>query len=256
MSIRLGCQTITWGEEQYKHFPEICKDIADAGFDGLEIGLRHVQKIELAGLKDILEGHGLEILGFHVGGDLRDESKAVRASNLLDEIIEYTKFFGAKYVCYSGRDCEGDSGKINALVKAVDEYADACSGAGLQLVYHNHAHEFKHDAVQMKALASDTSPNVAFVPDHGLAMIAGFDPMPILERIKDRIKCVHFRDIVNADPFKSACLGEGKIPVDEMAEWYKKNTDPDWVISEHNKCDLSEAEATRKDAKYLISRFK
>ena len=34
---KIGCQTITWGNDQYEFFPEMLGEIREAGFEGVEV---------------------------------------------------------------------------------------------------------------------------------------------------------------------------------------------------------------------------
>ena len=60
--IRLSCQTITFGDEQYLRFPQVLKHVASVGYDGVEIGYRRLAPIVrlevIACLKYLARGGG------------------------------------------------------------------------------------------------------------------------------------------------------------------------------------------------------
>jgi len=250
----MGCQTITWGEGQRARLPEVFDQVAAAGYTGVEVGYRHVADTEPECLRQMLEARRLDFIGAHNGVDLTAPSERRPGMTLLDEMLDYLERAGGRYVIYSGLKC-ADLAEIPAEIARINQCARTAAARGLRLLYHNHQWEFADGGRKIRALIENACDELRYIPDFALVHRIGADPLPYLESIRDRIEAVHFRDIACMEPFESAALGEGKVDVGMYADWICHNLDDIWVISEHNKCPLTEAEAARRDSEWLRVRF-
>ena len=88
-TVRLACQTITWGEEQRHHFPSVLSEVAAAGYEGVEIGFRHIRQTPPALLQDLLGENGLVLAASHLGGNLEDPAHADAERSFLEEALDY-----------------------------------------------------------------------------------------------------------------------------------------------------------------------
>ena len=99
--IRLGCQSITWGEDQNKRFPEVFAQIADAGYQGVELGFRRVRNTPPSELKEMLEENNLILFVLPMGGNLENPAQADSEKRIIDEILEYLSNFDTELLMLS-----------------------------------------------------------------------------------------------------------------------------------------------------------
>ena len=66
--IRIGCQTITWGDDRNKTEPEVVlQDISRAGYEGVETGAHRLEFEGAGKFKKLLEANNLKLAALHTG---------------------------------------------------------------------------------------------------------------------------------------------------------------------------------------------
>lgn len=246
----IGCQTITFGERQRYHFDEIFPAVSEAGYDGVEIGFRHIRETPPERLRAMLEAHGLELAATHVSGNLLDTSGASAETSELDRVLDYVQAIGTNIVLYSGLSFKNDaqfSSDFGSLLCA----ADLCRERGIRLLYHNHDFEFAEDWRIMRAILQEPSTSLGLCPDLGWVYRSGADVISFLEQAHESIEAVHLKDFSTNDSTAMFTeLGRGKAPLSQAAEWLLANNEGMWVILEQDATDLDPTEAIRMNADY------
>ena len=252
--LKVGCQTITWGQDQRRFLPAVFRGCADAGYQGVEIGFRHIQETPPAALKQMLADHGLELIGAHVGGNLQDTSQAAGERSLLDTILNYLGEIGVGRLMYSGRGFK-DEAQLAQDVDAIRQAAAAARGRGVRLLYHNHDFEFAGGGRVMDALIDGGGDDLGFCIDVGWVVKGGADVLPLLERVQDRIGALHFKDFATGAGsgvrLDTVLLGEGVAPLGEAAAWAAEHLPGLWLIAEQDVAAGLPDEAIRANAAFL-----
>jgi len=103
---------------------------------------------------------------------------------------------------------------------------------GVELAYHNHAHEFRtvdgRPAFDRFAAASDEP--LKLEVDLGWAAAAGSDPVQFLDRCHDRIPLVHVSDVDETG--SPTAVGEGVLDVEGCARAVRESN-VEWAVYEH-----------------------
>lgn len=251
MNFHLGCQTITWGEGQRERFPSVFAEVAAAGFEGVEIGFRHLQSVPPARLRELLEQNGLVLVASHIGGSLEDVDQADRERSLLDETLEYLDQAGCHTLMYSGLRYENED-QLRRDLDRLNRAAALCQSRGVRLLYHNHDWEFAEGARAITALIQGGSPDLGFCPDVGWVFQGGADVLAFLDAVRTRIGAIHFKDFAPAgasNPFVT--LGEGLVPFPAVADWLIRNRPGLWVIAEQDRADVPPDQAAQANGRYL-----
>ncbi len=250
-NLRIGCQTITWGEGQCKRFEEIFRVSARAGYAGLEIGFRHIQGTQPEKLREMMDRWGLELAASHVGGNLQDAGQAEGERQMLDVVLDYLNAVGTGLLMYSGLKFENNE-QFNADVGRLRAAAERCQRRGVWLLYHNHDWEFAEGGRIMNALIDECGPELGFCPDIGWVMKGGADVSELLERMGERVGAIHLKDFAGAEPgLDTVMLGEGIAPLTEAAAWVAECRPGLWLIAEQDTAEVSVQEAIRRNAEYL-----
>lgn len=249
----IACQTITWGPTQKEHFPRVFDEVKKAGYEGVEIGFRHVTDITPDLLIQRLDGSGLALAALHAGGNLLDLNQADGERNNLDVTISYLKMSGAKVMMYSGMKAK-DKQELDRELDMLNRAAESAKSQGITLLYHNHAWEFADDAWIIRALIENSSKALGFCPDIGWVHRGGWKIADYLDRIKGRVGAIHMKDFGMVDGKVTFVeLGEGDVPLKEAADWIKANTSGIWVIAEQDNARIPAADAASKNAAFLAS---
>ena len=253
--LRLGCQTITWGNDQQQFLPRMFEATAEAGYQGVEIGFRRIQNTTADQLKHMLEAHNLTLLGTHLGGNLEDTSQAAGERAILDDVLDYLDTVGATRLMYSGLRHESDD-QFKRDLNMLAQSAEKCQQRGVQLLYHNHDWEFDDGGRVIETLINDT--DIGFCPDIGWVMrgLRSVDRvLPLLDRIKHRIGAIHMKDLATVEPAdthaNTVMLGEGPAPLREVAAWAKQHHPGLWLVAEQDRAEGEPADAIRINAQFL-----
>jgi sugar phosphate isomerase/epimerase len=250
-NLRIGCQTITWGENQLQRFPEVFRASAQAGYAGLEIGFRHIQELPPRQLAGMLEEHGLELVASHVGGNLQDTGQAAGERQILDVVLDYLNAVGTGLLMYSGLKFENDD-QFRTDLEQLRAAAERCRECGVQLLYHNHDWEFADGGRIMNALLEHGGPELGFCPDIGWVMKGGANVGRLLAHMGARVGAIHFKDFATAAPgLDTVMLGDGIAPLAEAAAWAAQHRPGLWLIAEQDTAETSAQEAIQRNADYM-----
>lgn len=258
--LKSACQTIIWGDGQDQKFPEIFSVIADAGYQGVEIGWRRLQSIPPENLKRMLDAATLELSAIHIGGNLEDLTQAGQEKSMIDQILFYLKETGCSKLLYSGFSYKADSELDKLLekdLKAISKAVETCSESGIKLLYHNHNWEFAQSWRIMKKIISAPLPSLGFCPDIGWLAKAHVNAIEFLDTIKDRLGMVHFKDFASfddkVDPVE---LGTGIADLKGTINWLRKNVKTGmWIVAEQDISLIGPEKSAGLNAAYLKNVF-
>lgn len=195
MKIGLQLYTIRDAYENAEEFKASLKKVKELGYDQVEFaGYGDLPALEL---KQYLEEVGLVAVSCHRGlTDLSDNLK---------ETIQYNKELGIKYIAcaYAPTSNQEEMEQLlNILSAAKDEIAEA----GMELLYHNHSHEFipLEDGRLPMDLIKEC---VRLELDTFWVFHAGVEPCAYLNDNADKIALVHIKD--GSFEGKPSAIGEG-----------------------------------------------
>ena len=250
-NLGIACQTITWGEDQREHFPEILKASAQAGYAGLEVGFRHIQEVPPQRLSEMLGEHDLALVASHVGGNLQDTGQAAGERQILDIVLDYLNATGTELLMYSGLRFENED-QFGTDLEQLRVAAGRCQERGVRLLYHNHDWEFADGGRVMNALLDECGSELGFCPDIGWIMKGGADVGEMLDRMGPRVGAIHLKDFATADPgLDTVMLGEGIAPLAEAAAWASEHRPGLWLIAEQDTAEIPAQEAIQRNADFM-----
>ena len=252
--MNIACQTITFGEEQNRRFPAIFETISDVGYTGVEIGFRHIEPIGADALGAWLNAAGLRLVATHLGGNLYDANQADGERQVVDGVMDFLAPLGTRLIMYSGLRFR-DRDQFERDMADLNQAATRCAERGFRLLYHNHNWEFADGERVMSALLTDTDGALGFCPDVGWVDKAGTDVLGFLDRVRDRVGAVHFKDFAGrGDEIDTVELGDGVVPLGDVVRWMQKNGLGDlWAIAEQDRSALPAEQAVRVNSEYLQS---
>ena len=152
-------------------------------------------------LKDI----GLEpvdVAAFN-GQDLRDRGIQALIDNAhrlgVDKI---TMFHGAAYYRKGGKTVTYE--EVMNEIAFLQKSAEESRKQGVKLCYHNHDHEFTtyFNGLSVFEMLLAYAPDLFLELDIGWVTYAGLDPIAVMDKVKDRIALMHFKDFLPGGPVK------------------------------------------------------
>ena len=180
------------------------------------IGFRQVEAFDLLAwrdrLRDALPRHALAAPTAHVdllASDPSEVADAARDLGVTTVIQPWTE--PAEWQTADG---------VARLADRLGEKADALSGDGLRVGYHNHHFELATmlDGGHALEVFADALPrNVVLEVDAYWAFAGGADVPALLERLGDRVVALHIKDGDGSlDTSRQVAAGRGAVPIPEI----------------------------------------
>lgn len=259
--MNVGCQTITFGDDQHDHFDSVFTSIRAAGYEGVEIGYRRIADCDPLLLRELLDKNELELFGSHIGGNLEDSGQADGERALLEEILDYLQKLDVTVLMYSGLRFDTDD-QFNSDLAMIRRSAEQAAQRGVRLLYHNHYWEMRDDARILRTLVDEGGDHLGFCPDVGWVFKGGADIIQTLELLRGRIGVVHFKDFAfpgtgeDHELCDTVEFGKGVVPLADAARWVKVHAPEAWAVAEQDISVLEPAMAVRENAACLAHLIK
>ena len=195
MKLGLQLYTVRDAYQTQEELKEVLRNVKDMGYEGVEFaGYAGFAAEEL---KAFLEEIKLEPISSHVAiGEL--EAKA-------EEALEYAKKLGCKWLvcCWAPAS---NVAEVEHLVTELNRVKKLASEYGIELLYHNHPHEFK--AIEDGSIPMDKISNVCNLElDTYWVFNVGIEPCTYIQKNAEKISLIHIKDgNLSGNP---CAIGEG-----------------------------------------------
>ena len=248
--MRLGAQF--YSIRNHTQTPE---GVEDAFRAMKEIGYQTVQlsgicKMDANELKRISKAYALPIVTTHTPVD--------RILNETDAVIAEHKIFGCPEIGLGSMPGEYQ-GSIEGVRKFIKDFTPALEkikAAGLRFAYHNHAFEFEDlGGTNAYEILINEMPELFFIVDTYWLRYAGQDVEKTIERLKDRIVCVHFKDML-CEPKGAICpCGDGIIDFAPILALCDRLSIPEALVEQDNAPDTDSYACMKKSFEGLRGIF-
>ena len=211
MKNNYGLQLYSVRDSAKENFAGTLKRVAELGYKYVEPAGFYGHSAEE--VKSILDENGLILTGTH------SSFEDLRPSKIM-ETIAYHKIIGNPNYIVPGADLSTLE-KIEDFCNVMNFAQPILKAEGINLAFHNHSREFEVKPWGSTIHAElERRTNIDFEIDTFWAFNAGVDPLAILERLKNRIKCIHLKDGFAGG--KGRSLGQGDAPVRAVVEKAKE----------------------------------
>lgn len=228
----------------------VLRQLQALGYDGVEFF--NYLDIPAEEMRALTQQIGLEPFSTH--------PRLHRFFQNLEEEIAYAKTLGVKtlvmpHIVMADRNNE----YYQKVLEAIPGWKKACDEAGLALAWHNHDFEFKPYGSYpylMDAILEE-NPQIGFEIDTCWTSIVNLDTAAYMEKYKDRITMVHFKDYLGVgsdggcNDIAFCALGEGLVDVQAAAD-KARQIHAQWAIVEQDKHSRDVLE----DAKISLKKLK
>lgn len=165
--------------------------------------------------RDVLRKHGMRVCVTHKSLD--------RMRGDLQGLIEEHKTINCDALGLGSAPGEfrGSAEKVREFINITNEIGRELKKHGMTFNYHNHDFEFQpldNGQTMMDLLLTETDPETFFfIPDVMWISYAGADPVEVLNKMKGRVKVIHFKDYVRDEngERRFVDLGEGLTPLED-----------------------------------------
>ena len=205
---QIACQLYTL-RDFLKTPADIAKTLArvkQIGYDAVQLSaLGPIDPKELA---KIMKDNGLICCATHVSVE--------EMLNQTQKVIDEHKLWECRYTAVGGFFPKDPT--VQDWLNFAEQYNSAAKkleGSGITIGYHNHSHELvKYNGkTALQLLVEKLSPKIWFEIDTYWIQHGGGDPVLWINNVKNRIPCVHFKDmaIANDRSQQMAEVGEGNL---------------------------------------------
>lgn len=219
MKLGLQLYTVRDSYDNKEEFKDLLKKVKELGYDGVEFaGFCGMDATEL---KEYLQEIGLVPIASH-------QSLNDLESNL-DYVINFLKKLGCKYVVCAFAPTD-DMDNMSHLKEIMIGAKKLITDAGMELLYHNHSHEFKslpEGMIPMDLIGVYSK----YELDTYWVFNAGLEPCSYMRDHKDLISLIHLKD-GNFEGHPLA-LGEGINNIKGIFEM-SKIIGTEWIIVEND----------------------
>jgi sugar phosphate isomerase/epimerase len=205
---------------------------AGLALDAIDISILFLKSRSHDYLRNIradIEGTGMHVAVCNTYPDLThpDSDERIRQLSQLKSDIKAASFLGAKLVrITAGQAYPGIERRkgVAWVLEAFHEAARTAESEGIGLAYENHSKpgvwkyaDFSHPTDVFLEIAEgikDTSIGILFDTANPLAF--GDDPIAVLEKVLDRVVCIHAADIYEKGTLRPALVGTGIVPLHDI----------------------------------------
>ena len=242
-----GVQLYTLRDLTTKDMPGTLRKVADLGYKTVELaGYGNLKKPQE--VKKALDDAGLKAPAGHWAIDVLEKD----AERIKDEC----QVFGMTHVVvpYLAEDRRKDSAGWKATAKLLDEISNHFHGIGVELAYHNHNFEFQQfdGKYGLDILFENTAPHLVKAEvDVYWVKHAGVDPAAYIDKLGDRVKLLHLKDLGAGDDKRFAPVGTGVIDFKSVLAAAEKH-DVRWgIVEQDNTYDTPPLDAIRTSLENL-----
>lgn len=253
--MKIAIQSNAWSNEIHSnHLAQMLTEIADAGYQGVEIGAHRLDQDHPETFVQLLKEKGLELAGIHTHGELFDPEAMQEAMPRIEKAIKYAAAVKSPMVMFSGKAKPGKTEADQAHeAKILDQIGKLVHQHGMNLCYHNHYWEIEHNQKELRYLIEHTNPEyVSLLLDVGWVHRAGGRPEDVIPEFLPRIRAFHFKDFRVKDAANDTWteLGQGYVDFPKILDTIRGKGDY-WIIVERDETMPDAAESARISAQYL-----
>ncbi len=243
-TIRLGAQTNAWAidPKNLDTFFSVLSQIKQVGYTGFETGFFNLINVFDAPQQaaDTIRATGLDFIGIHIAIPFKkqDTQTHLPPASVYEKVARSGKVLGAKRLFFSGAPTS-TSADVKQKVEGLNAAGRYAKDAGLNFAYHNHWWEFQSKNDEIETLYTETDPSVvSFLLDVGHAYRGGADVPAFLRKHSSRVVALHLRDYKDG---KQVPLGQGTVPLTQVATTLKRLQWSGWAINEEEREDGTKA---------------
>ena len=208
--------------------------IKNAGFKGVEFaGFYGLSAQEI---KKLFNKYSLEAVSAHINVyDYKNDLEIIKELGIKTPIISYIDFNGTISIDEGVEKCKNEivQFKIN----------------GLNLGYHNHAHEFKNGRDAIDELVKNI-PEILLELDVFWLAVANIKPTNYIKKYKSRLKYLHLKELGESKDDFNPVLGDGNADIAEVIK-LGKELSIEWAILEVEKVNMPMAEYLTKCYQFI-----
>lgn len=213
---KIGLQLYSVRDKTGEDFLGTLREVGKMGYDGVQFaGFFETPAIQV---KKTMDEVALRSAGTHMGID-------TLLGDQLNETLAYNKAIGSDLVIcpWLPEEMRTDADAYRRTAETLNAVGEKCQQEGFVFGYHNHDFEFQklNDGKRgFDILFDNTDPNLVKMElDCYWVTYAGYDPLKIIEKYRDRCVSLHMKDMKRKEGKKvSTEIGNGELDISRLLE--------------------------------------
>lgn len=201
-------------------------------------------------LKEVLDEEKIKVAGAHVGLDQLQGDQ-------LEQTLRFHETIGNELLIAPAipREMRETSDDYKKTAELLNKIGQTCKDAGFTFGYHNHNWEFKQfeEGTGFDLLFENSDPKLVKIElDCFWAKYAGYEPVDIIKKYKDRCVSLHLKDMkIEGDRKMSTEIGSGLLDLRQYIQTGKQYGVKWFVIEQedYHRDPMDVAEANLKNLK-------
>jgi inosose dehydratase len=260
-NIYWGLGLVTWRGKS--NWPEILRDVAAGGFDGVEpFTAKFLNDEAMAELEQLLHNYkNLRMSSIYWSGPFNVPSEHDRLIQEVHRILGYLKRFGSERLTFGPPrpDVEDEKVAIANTAKIANEIGRiSLEEYKIRTDIHPHVGSLIENPRQIDMLMDQTDPRYFNLgPDTAQVWMGGGDPVAFFEKYKHRIVYMHYKDIrgynrsLNGYMDNVIELGRGVIDFPALHRILKGIRYKGWITIDLDNARISPLESAKVQKEYI-----
>jgi sugar phosphate isomerase/epimerase len=245
----IGLQLYTVRETLKKDFAGTLREVAAAGYQGIELG-NEFGGMTVHAMRGFLDDLNLRTAGIYVGMNASDQELYAVLDNC---VVLGAAHSGVAFMSEEWRTSEG----IRRAAVWLEHAGHAARERGLRFIYHAHAFEFETQidgAAMLDTLFALTDPAlVQWQLDTYWVAKGGQDPVAYLNKYSGRVPVCHLKDMTNDAARTFEIVGNGCLDFPAILS-AGDAAGVGWYIVEQDTCPKGELESMRESYRNIDTR--
>jgi inosose dehydratase len=197
-SISVGAQLVTWGAERVRaDLDGVLHEAAEAGAEGVEVGLHLIEQHDEEAVRAALRRHSLAFIGGVVRLDLHHAEQRAANRVLLERGLERVAALGGQHVTVATlrtMPTPPSTVQTTMAVTALNELGAVAAGRGLRL--HDHNYSVAAACGELARVCLETDPHLVWLTlDLAWLHKGGGDGLAFLNAWLHRVRHIHVKDV-------------------------------------------------------------
>jgi len=249
--MKLSCVPVSYFPELISGEMSIgdwAREAAELGLDGIDLSILFFEDrspARVRQVRDDIESAGVMAAVMNTYPDFTHPDKEVRARELtqLEKDIALSAAVGLEMVRVTAGQAHPETAREDGIAWAIEGLAASCVAAerlGVKLVFENHSKPgawqyadfcFPPEIfIEIADGLADSTMEILY--DTANPVAYGADPLPLLDRVIDRVACVHVADTAKKGALEPVVIGAGIVPVVEIFARLRRAGYDGWVSIE------------------------
>ncbi len=227
---------------------EWAREASELGLDAIDLSVlffKNKSISELRKMRKEIARHNISVAMVAAYPDFTHPDPVEREKELIKvkDHIKASAVIGAVMMRITAGQAHPETGRREGICWATEAFRniiESADSAGIKLLYENHSKpgvwqypDFSHPSDIFREIAEGINKTpIKILFDTANPVAYGEDVLPLLEKVIDRVECIHIADTRIRGDLVPVLIGTGVVPFDEIFKFLKRSGFNNWLSIE------------------------